>query len=140
VKKKKIVTKNFEETQEFSKNFAKKFKGGEAIALYGDLGAGKTTFTQGLARGLGIKSRTISPTFVILRSYRGKSFNLHHLDLYRLISEKDVIEQGIFDLFNDPKNIVVIEWAEKMENFLPKNTIRIHLKYLNENTREIEIK
>jgi tRNA threonylcarbamoyladenosine biosynthesis protein TsaE len=136
----KFVSKNQKQTQEFAGNLARKFDQGKIVALYGDLGAGKTTFVQGFAKGLGIEKRIISPTFVILRSYVGKKFNFHHIDLYRLDSEQDIIDQGILDLFDDPKNIIAIEWAEKMEKILPKNLIKITLKYMNEKEREIDVR
>lgn len=126
-------------TRKFAQNFGGKIKKGKVIAFYGNLGAGKTQFVQGLAKGLGINKRIISPTFVILRSYEGKKLNLHHVDLYRLSSEKEIIDQGITQLFEDPKNIVAIEWAEKIEKLLPKDAVKVHLNYLGDNNREIII-
>ena len=136
----KIVSKNQKETQDIAQNLGKKIKKGTILALYGDLGAGKTTFIQGLAKGLGINKRILSPTFVIIRSYKGKKFNFHHIDLYRLNSESQILDQGITQLFEDPRNIVAVEWAERMEKILPKNTLKINLKYLSDKGREIEIK
>jgi len=128
------------ETEKFARTFAKKLKKGDVLAFYGELGSGKTTFINYLAKAMGIKRRLISPTFVIHRNYQGRNFNLHHIDLYRVKSRKEIVDLGLLDLFEDPKNIIAIEWAEKMEKFLPKNTLRIYLKYIDENKRELKIK
>src|SRR3990167_10943543 len=126
-----FVTKNSEQTQKVGQEFAARLnlvqgstltkKGAFVVALYGDLGSGKTTFTQGLAEGLGIKRRIISPTFIIVRNYElgiknqelGR-INLYHIDLYRIESEEDVESLGIEEIVKDPRNVVVIEWAEKL--------------------------
>jgi len=130
---KKIVTNSKEETQEFAKDFAKKLEKGSVICLYGDLGAGKTTFVQGLAEGLGISDRIISPTFVFIRQHG----YFYHIDLYRVSSEKEVKELGLSELFSQ-ENIVVIEWAEKMKDLLPKKRIDIYIKQLEGDRREIQ--
>lgn len=134
--KKVIITKNPEETQSFAEMFAKTLPGG-IVALYGDLGSGKTTFVQGLARRLGIKKRIISPTFVIVRTYKIGFNNFYHIDLYRIESEKDIEGLGIGEIMNDPKSVVVIEWAEKMKDLLPKKRIDIYFEYVDENRRKI---
>lgn len=128
------------ETKKFAKRFAKTIKKGSVLAFYGDLGSGKTTFINYLARDLGIRRRLISPTFVIQRIYENKDFNFHHIDLYRLKSEKEIIDLGLLDLFEDPNNIVAIEWAEKVEKMLPRGTIRIYLNYIDKDKRAIKIK
>lgn len=135
-----MITKSVIETQKIAQNLARKLKGGEVLALYGELGAGKTTFVQALGKALGVGNRMISPTFVIMRNYDAYKFKFHHIDLYRLNSEKEIKDLGVIDLFGDDRNVVAIEWAEKMENLLPKNTVRIYLKYLGDEEREIEIK
>ena len=136
----KLIAKSAKETQDFAKKFAKNLKGSRVIALYGDLGAGKTTFVQALAKELGIKNKLISPTFVIMREYERQKFKLFHIDLYRINSEDEIFDLGILELFSSPRNIIAIEWAEKIEKLLPKNTKRIYLKYLGENKRSIEVK
>ena len=140
-----IITKNAKETFEFGRKFStevNKFvsgeiKGGTTIALVGDLGSGKTTFTQGFAKGLGIE-RIISPTFILMRSYQGKK-NLYHLDLYRLEGnvERQLLDLGVSDFWGKPENILLIEWAEKAKEVLPKNTVWINFKYVDENSRKI---
>jgi tRNA threonylcarbamoyladenosine biosynthesis protein TsaE len=101
------------------------------------LGSGKTTFVQGLAEGLGIKQRIISPTFIIMRSYESGSKNFYHVDLYRIESEQDVEGLGLLEFMNDPQNIVVIEWPEKIKNLLPSMRIDIIFNYIDEERREI---
>src|SRR5689334_12985517 len=116
-----IITNDFEETQMLGEELAKKIQG-NILALHGDLGAGKTTFLQGFAKGLGIKKQIISPTFIIMRTYeiagddRFKQF--YHVDLYRIESEHDVEGLGLLEIMKDPENIVAIEWPEKIENLL----------------------
>ena len=136
----KLITNSFLETQKFGEDFAKSLKGGEVIALYGDLGSGKTTFVQGLAKGLGIDQRIISPTFIIMRTYELTNTvvkKFYHVDLYRIETEHDVEGLGLLELMHDPQNIVVIEWPEKLENLLPDNRIDFVFRYLGDDQREI---
>jgi len=117
------------------------------LALTGELGSGKTTFVQGVARGLGIKSRIISPTFILVRNYEVRSQkyevrNFYHIDLYRLEKniEFEVRNLGIKDIWSDPENIVAIEWAEKIEKMIPKSAKWIRFENLGENKRKITMK
>ncbi len=114
-------------------------KGGAIFALSGNLGAGKTTFIQGLAKGLGIKVKIISPTFILMRKYGN---NFYHLDLYRLEGdvEREVKNLGTEEIWEDGKNVVVIEWAEKIKDMLPKDTKWIVFENLGEDKRRIAIK
>ncbi len=137
---KKIITKSFKETQQLGLELAKALKGGEVLALHGDLGSGKTTFMQGLAKGLGIKRNIISPTFIIMRTYEVADSpiqNLFHVDLYRIASEKDVEGLGLLELIGERENIVAIEWPEKIESILPKDRIDIYFEYLEDDERSI---
>jgi len=143
---KKVVTTNFKETQQLGLDFAKKLKGGEVLALYGDLGSGKTTFIQGLAQGLGITRNIISPTFIIMRTYEirlkikdKRLKNLYHLDLYRIEKEEQAIDLGLQELMGDPENIVAIEWPDKIENLLPDKRINLYFTYIEDDKREIRI-
>jgi len=119
------------------------------IALYGELGSGKTTFIQGLAKGLGIKKRITSPTFVFVKKYKNlpsaepcfsNQPNFYHIDLYRIEETKEVKSLGLEEIFSEPKAVVAIEWAEKIKEILPKNRIDIWFNYLNQNKRKIEVK
>lgn len=116
------------ETKNLAKKLAKKLRG--VIALFGELGAGKTIFIQGFAQGLKIKDKIISPTFVLIRQHQIPKTKkiLYHIDLYRLEKEKDFHSLGLEEILSNHKNIVLIEWADKAENILPKETTRIDIK------------
>ncbi len=137
---KKFITHSSYETQEIAEKLAKGFKKG-VIALSGNLGSGKTTFTQGFAKGLGIKDKIISPTFVLIRQHKIPSSKriLFHVDLYRLENTNQMKSLGLKDLLNNPNAIVLIEWAEKAKDLLSKNSIVIELKIIGQNKREIKI-
>ena len=137
IKGQKIITNNFSETQQLGFEFAKTLKAGDVIGLYGDLGCGKTTFAQGVAIGLGVTQRIISPTFIIMRSYAIESGNFYHVDLYRTETKHDVESLGLIEIMNDPQNIVVIEWAEKITELLPEKRINIYFKYVDDEKRQI---
>lgn len=128
-----VTTNSFEETQKLGEKFSKNLKDRKIVALYGQLGSGKTTFVQGLAKGLGIKNRIISPTFIIIRDYK----NFYHVDLYK--TEGNLEELGLEEIMNNPKNVVVIEWAEKLSN-LPKDRWDIYFEYLENDKRKITFK
>lgn len=131
-----ILTNRFTETQKAGFEFAKKIKQGGVIALHGNLGAGKTTFVQGLAKGLGIEKKIISPTFIIVRKYEIKPksdilypTSFYHIDLYRVESGRDVAGLGLEEILNEKTNIVAIEWPEKIKELLPENVIDIYFEY-----------
>jgi tRNA threonylcarbamoyladenosine biosynthesis protein TsaE len=148
-------TASSEETQELGENFARSLianrqspiAGAITIALAGDLGAGKTTFTQGFLRGLGIKRRAVSPTFVIMRRYRiishpslatGRFKNLYHFDAYRLKQASDLEALEFKITLSDPENIILIEWPERIKEILPKNAVWIKFQHRKkENERMI---
>lgn len=113
------------------------------IAIEGELGAGKTTFVKGFARALGIKEKISSPTFVILKVYKLTSLlaynSLVHVDAYRLKDHHDLILLGIKEILADPRNIVLIEWAERVRKILPRKYIKVHIDHTGRNTRSIEI-
>lgn len=125
-----MITKSAIETQKFGEKFAEKIKNGGVICLYGDLGAGKTTLVQGIAKGLGIKRRITSPTFIIARKYD----NFWHIDLYRLDNAEGL---GLQEILSDKKNIIIIEWPEIIKDILPKHYYEIKIKITNETEREI---
>jgi tRNA threonylcarbamoyladenosine biosynthesis protein TsaE len=136
------VTDTIEETYALAESLAGTIKPGQFIALRGDLGSGKTTFTKGFAKGLGITKHITSPTFLIIKTYevsRDDIRKLYHLDLYRLRSEKEIEEIGIAEIINDPFGVVIVEWAERMGNLLPKERIDINLEYIDERKRKITI-
>ncbi|MGA2417978.1 MAG: tRNA (adenosine(37)-N6)-threonylcarbamoyltransferase complex ATPase subunit type 1 TsaE [Candidatus Staskawiczbacteria bacterium] len=133
------TTKSYKQTQKLGENFAKQIlklpakKGAVVLGLKGNLGSGKTTFLQGFAKGLGIKEKITSPTFVIMKKFK----NFYHIDCYRLKDEKDILELDFKKIISDPKNIVAIEWPEKIKKVLPKTTIFIDFKFVDKTRREI---
>ncbi len=140
-----VVTKSAQETQALGEKIGNNLKGGEILALYGELGSGKTTFLQGLAKGLGIKERILSPTFIMMRQYplainhQPSIMNFYHIDLYRIENEKDIEGLGLEEIWSDPKNIIAIEWAEKIKKVLPKKRIDIFFEYVEGEERRIMI-
>lgn len=132
-------TQSAQETKELGRKIGASLGSGETLALFGDLGGGKTTFLQGVAQGLGIKGRILSPTFIISREYPlKKGGKFYHFDWYRLENEKQVRTLGIEELFGG-KNIVVIEWADRAKNLLPKKRTEVYFKYQGGNKRQITI-
>lgn len=135
-----VITKSSSETQELAKDFAKKLKGDEVIALYGNLGSGKTTFVQGLAKNLGVKERIISPTFIIIREHKFNNKKFYHVDLYRVQKLSELKELELEEILNSKGRIVAIEWAEKIKDLLPGKRIEIYFENISENERKITIK
>ena len=129
-----------EQTKEFGRSLANDLKPGSVVALMGPLGSGKTVLIQGICSGLGVERMVTSPTFVIINEYPGKWHNsliwVYHFDLYRLENVEEFINLGYEEYFYS-KGITLIEWAEKVKEFLPKKRIEIALKILSENEREI---
>lgn len=131
-----IITNSKEETQNLAVNIAQSLGDIRFIALFGDLGSGKTTFVQGLAKGLGIKGRIISPTFIIIRNYE----NFYHIDLYRVEPKADIEGLGLKEIIEDSKNIVAIEWAEKIKELLPDKRMEIYFENIGGDKRRITFK
>ena len=121
----------------FGQELGNSLKGGEVIELIGDVGAGKTTITKGLAKSLGITDEIQSPTFTISRVYEGAKNNLVHYDFYRL-NDAGIMAIEMQDVIDDPNNITVIEWGEPVREVLPKKYITVKIKIISENIREVE--
>lgn len=133
-----IISKSTDDTERIGEQIAKKLCGNEIIALFGGLGMGKTAFTRGFCRGLGVNDGVSSPTFALVNEYHGKH-NIYHFDMYRVTSWDDLYSTGFFDYLD--KGILVIEWSENIEGALPENAIRINISMGNnddERTFEIE--
>lgn len=113
-------------------------KGGETIELVGDVGAGKTTFTKGLATAIGVKEKVQSPSFTISRYYEGEKLNLAHYDFYRL-ADAGIMADELAETINDPKTITVIEWAETVAEILPKQKITVKISIISEEARKVEV-
>lgn len=130
------------DTQQLGHKLSQSLTGGEVIALFGDLGSGKTTFVQGLAKGLKIKKRILSPTFVFMRAYpvslKGQNLTFYHIDLYRGENDRDFKNLGLDEVFSDD-SIVALEWAEKVKKVLPKKRIEVYFTKINDKKRRIKI-
>lgn len=135
---KEYISKSVAETENIAKNFAKELKPGDVIAYKGNLGAGKTAFTRGLALGLGLNAEVSSPTFALVHEYQGKDITLYHFDMYRINDFDDLYSTGYFD-YLDLNQILAIEWSENIEGILEEDTIFVDIKTIDENTRKISI-
>lgn len=126
------------QTQKFAQTMAQTLEKGSFIALYGDLGAGKTAFTKGIARGLGIKDTITSPTFTILSVYEGGRLPLYHFDVYRISGDEELFELD-FDEYAFGDGICVCEWADNIKEMLPKRRIDVFIERTEENERKITV-
>ena len=140
-----VITKSAEETKSLGEEHGIGLIEGKKsvlLALSGDLGSGKTTFLQGFAKGLGIKRRVVSPTFILMRRYdtaRNRTF--YHIDLYRLdeSANEELANLGFDEIMGDSTSIVAIEWAEKVKEVLPEETVWIDFEYVGKTKRKIRI-
>ena len=119
-----IISKSTEDTEKIGELIAEKLCGNEVIALFGGLGMGKTAFTRGLCRGLGVNDGVSSPTFALVNEYHGK-YKIYHFDMYRVTSWEDLYSTGFFDYIDN--GVLVIEWSENIEGALPANAIRMNI-------------
>ena len=136
-----IITNSDKETFALGQKISKDLKGNAIIGLIGDLGAGKTVFSQGFANGLGVKKTVNSPTFVLMKIYpiKHKTLkNLVHIDAYRIKNGQDIINIGAEEYFNRPDTITIIEWADKIKKILPPKTKIIKIEILDKNKRKIK--
>lgn len=137
---KKIITHSEKETENFAFELSQTVKFGTVLTLNGDLGAGKTVFARGFARGLGVTEAVSSPTYTIAQEYalpNGK--RLYHLDLYRISSPEAGLAFGVDEFFNDPKAIALVEWPERIGEVISEDAVKINIRYLNDSEREITV-
>ncbi|MBI1846310.1 MAG: tRNA (adenosine(37)-N6)-threonylcarbamoyltransferase complex ATPase subunit type 1 TsaE [Candidatus Rokubacteria bacterium] len=127
-----------EETEAAGERLAGTLGPGAVVALTGELGAGKTCFVQGLARGLGVTTRPTSPTFVLVNEYLGR-LPVHHVDLYRTESLTEAMDLGLAELF-DGDGVTVVEWADKLGLLLPARAIHVHIEGVGDELRAIAIR
>lgn len=133
----KITTNNEEATIEIAQNIESEKFPNMVICLIGDLGSGKTVFTKGFAMALGIEENITSPTFNIIKEYTSGESNLYHMDLYRL--EGDVRNLGIEEYY-EKDGVIIIEWADMIEEYLPDERLEIYFKVVDEDTRVLIFK
>ena len=134
-----FISNSLSDTKNLAFEFEKTLKGGEVVTLSGDLGAGKTTFTQSLALAMGIDEPITSPTFTLMNQYQGKKLKLYHFDMYRIEDIDEILETGLTEYFGNEDAVCVIEWAENIKPLLPKNKIEIQIEKLDENSRKFLI-
>ncbi|MBU2634853.1 tRNA (adenosine(37)-N6)-threonylcarbamoyltransferase complex ATPase subunit type 1 TsaE [Patescibacteria group bacterium] len=150
--KKENITSSFVQTKKLGEKFAKEIlkkrvkKRAFVIGLEGKLGAGKTCFLQGFAKGLRIKEKILSPTFVIMKRFQFNNLtikqfnNFYHIDCYRIERPKELLDLSFREITSSPKNIVAVEWADKIKRIMPKHTFWIKFKFINEKKRKITLK
>lgn len=146
----KKVSKSVRDTREIAKIFLDKIlkrektsKGAMVVCLSGDLGAGKTAFTQSVAKHLGIKNKVISPTFVIIKNYELRIMNykkLFHIDAYRLKNEKELLNLGWEEIIKNKDHLVFVEWPENVSKIIPRHARRIQISHIDAGKRIYELK
>ena len=142
-----VISKSQKQTKKLGEKLAKKIISGKIkkriLALSGDFGSGKTTFVQGFAKGLQVKSKILSPSFIVMRRfelYLENFKNFYHIDCYRIKEEKEILALGFKKIASNPENLVVIEWAEKIKKIIPKkNSLWIKFSICNLKERKISI-
>lgn len=133
------ITHSAEETIEFAKEIGSRLKKGDIVAYTGGLGAGKTTFTRGLAMGLGMDDNVTSPTFSLVNEYHSMDISLYHFDMYRIMGADDLETTGFYDYSTDD-SVFAIEWSENISEELPDNAVIINIERIDDNTRRITVK
>ena len=137
-----IQCQSVEETQNLAKKLAKKISQGSVISLIGDLGTGKTTFTKGFAKQLGIEDHVTSPTFKLVSEYQGEKYKLYHIDAYRMDGPNDFLNIGGEEYLSSKKNITIIEWGDLLMDLLPERTITVNFTRIKlpKESRRIQIR
>ncbi len=133
-----FVSQSEKETEQFAENFAKTLKAGAVVAFEGDLGAGKTAFVRGLAKGLNCSDSVSSPTFAIVNEYDG-SLPLFHFDMYRIETLGELYSVGFFE-YLERGGVCAIEWSENIYSALPDESVFVAIEKIDENTRKITVK
>ncbi len=130
------ICENLNDTYSFAENLAQELQAGDVIALYGNLGAGKTAFVQGIAIGLGYSEPVTSPTYSLWQIYEGGRLTIHHFDLYRLDTVEQVYAIGFYDAV-DSDGVTLIEWPERLGDELPVPRINVYINRIDEEKRSI---
>lgn len=136
----KFVSRSEEETEKFGGALARELAPGSVVLLYGDLGAGKTVFSRGFARGLGITEPVSSPTYTIVQEYElASGGRLYHMDLYRISDSRAALDFGVDEFLSDPNALALVEWPERIAELLPEDAIRVELTHLSSGERGIRV-
>lgn len=128
-----FVSKSREQTEAFAEEYAKTLRAGDVVILDGEMGAGKTVFSKGVAKGLGVEEEVTSPTYAYMNDYDGRLF---HYDCYRIESVEQAENLGLADYF-EMGGVCLVEWAQNIAPLLPKTAKRVEIVKINENEREI---
>ena len=131
-------TKSSVETTQVAKEFSKSLKAGDVVCLIGEMGVGKTVFTNGLCQGLGVTDYVTSPTFTIVNEYDGNAFRVFHFDMYRIEEEDELLEIG-FDEYLSSGGVCVIEWPQNTKSYIPEHRYEVEITRNGENGRVISI-
>jgi len=139
-----FISDSSKKTQKLGELFGQSLKKGVIISLVGDLGGGKTTFVQGLARGLGIRERIMSPSFVLMKRYkivnpRSSIKHFYHIDCYRLKKAREILGIGYEEILEEKNAVVIIEWADQIQKYLPKKRISVNFVFIDQTKRKIFI-
>jgi tRNA threonylcarbamoyladenosine biosynthesis protein TsaE len=155
-----FITNSFRQTQKLGELMAKELRSGEIVCLTGELGSGKTTFAQGILKGLGAKGPYTSPTFVVMKEYKTKfpisNFqflnnskisklkkhqiqSIYHIDAYR-VNAQDILDLGWVEIISGENNIVIVEWAERVKKIIPKNAAWLKFRHIESNKRQISVR
>lgn len=146
-------TTSARQTRKLGESLAKELKGGEILALTGELGSGKTTFAQGILKGLGAKGPYTSPTFVVMKEYKleaqnserkitaqkSRLKNVYHIDAYR-VGARDILNLGWKEIISDKHNVIIIEWAERVKRIIPERAVWVKLEHLKDDKRKLVLK
>ena len=130
------VSTSSERTEQLAESLGKKLRGGEVIELVSDLGGGKTTFVRGLTRGMGSTDKVSSPSFTLSNEYKTDHLTLYHFDFYRL-REPGILRDELAEVIAEPQAVTVVEWAEIVEDILPKDKLTVRIKTTGENDRKL---
>ncbi|HXK32301.1 MAG TPA: tRNA (adenosine(37)-N6)-threonylcarbamoyltransferase complex ATPase subunit type 1 TsaE [Candidatus Paceibacterota bacterium] len=139
------LTKSPAQTKKLGQSLAKRilksktYGKSTVLGLVGDLGGGKTTFLQGFAKGLEIKERVLSPTFVLMKKFSTSRRSFIHIDCYRIKKAGELLDLGFKEFVSDPRNIIAVEWSDRVKKIMPKNAILLRFEFINKNTRKIVI-
>ncbi len=128
-----------QEMLKYGQKLGKTLKAPLVLELLGDVGAGKTTLTRGIAKGLGVKADVTSPSFTLSKEYNGENYRLVHYDFYRL-NDPGIMAEDLIEAISDPKTVTIVEWGQSVQDVLPEQRKTIEIKYIDENTREVSEK